>query len=125
MIVDTNALSAWFAGDEDLRPQLERARRVVLSPVVLGEFRFGLLSSRHRASAEDRLAALESDLPVLAIDEVTAQHYATLRRELSQKGKPIPWHDLWIAAQARQHRMSVLSRDAHFDLVSGLERVSW
>jgi predicted nucleic acid-binding protein len=33
--------------------------------------------------------------------------------------------DLWIAALAIEHDLPVLSRDAHFDVVEGLTRISW
>jgi len=38
---------------------------------------------------------------------------------------PFPENDLWIAALARQHELPVLTNDAHFDQVSGLERIGW
>jgi tRNA(fMet)-specific endonuclease VapC len=125
VILDTNALSAWLDGDEALEPHLERADRITLSPIVLGEFRFGISRSRHRTIYEQRLRLIEQDFPPLPITGLTAQHYALLRRELAARGKPIPWHDLWIAAQALQHRSAVLSRDEHFDSVPQLRRISW
>jgi len=39
--------------------------------------------------------------------------------------KPIPTNDLWIAALCRQHSLSLLSRDRHFDLVAGIKRIGW
>ena len=125
MILDTNALSAWLDGDRSLEHQLEAAQRIALSPIALGEFRFGILGSRHRISYEARLDLIEREFPPLPINAITASHYATLRRELTGQGQPIPWHDLWIAAQARQHRLPVLSRDKHFDVVPELERIGW
>ena len=62
---------------------------------------------------------------ILTIDDGTTHHYATLRLELKKSGTPIPMNDLWIAAIARQHRLPILSRDSHFDLVENLERISW
>ena len=125
MILDTNALSAWLDGNRSLRHHLEAAQRISLSPIVLGEFRFGILRSRHQAIYEERLRLIEQEFPPLPINGITAAHYAVLRHELAAKGRPIPWHDLWIAAQARQHRLPILSRDEHFDAVPELHRVSW
>jgi len=34
-------------------------------------------------------------------------------------------NDLWIAAIACQYKLPVLSRDSHFDHVSGLTRIGW
>jgi tRNA(fMet)-specific endonuclease VapC len=125
MILDTNALSAWLDGDPALQPQLETAQRISLSPIVLGEFRFGIMGSRYRGRYEQRLRLIEREFAALPITAATASHYAALRRELTTKGRPSPWHDLWIAAQARQHQLAILSRDEHFDAVPGLQRLSW
>jgi predicted nucleic acid-binding protein len=125
MILDTNALSAWLDGEPAIQDRLESAERISLSPIALGEFRFGTLGSRHRAKYEQHLRTIEREFPPLPINGMTAAHYASLRRELATKGRPIPWHDLWIAAQARQHRLPVLSRDEHFDAVPDLRRISW
>ena len=44
---------------------------------------------------------------------------------LKKSGRPIPANDAWISALALEHRLPVLTRDAHFDAVPGLERVGW
>lgn len=55
----------------------------------------------------------------------TAIVYARLRMALRRLGRPIPANDAWIAALALQHRLPVLSRDEHFDVVASIERKSW
>jgi tRNA(fMet)-specific endonuclease VapC len=62
---------------------------------------------------------------VLDINEPTTRHYAEITLELKRKGKPISTNDLWIAALCRQHSLPLLSRDRHFDLVTGLKRLAW
>jgi tRNA(fMet)-specific endonuclease VapC len=62
---------------------------------------------------------------VLAVDETTTRHYAEIRLQLSSAGTPIPMNDLWIAAIARQPKLPVVSRDGHFDHVTGLTRIGW
>ena len=64
-------------------------------------------------------------MSVLDIDEETTHSYAFIGLELKKKGKPIPTNDLWIAALCRQHSFPLLSRDRHFDFVSGLQRIDW
>jgi tRNA(fMet)-specific endonuclease VapC len=125
MILDTNALSAWLDGDPAIEMRLAAASLVTLSVIVMGEYRFGVLFSRNRDEYEQRIARIEADLPVLGTDSRTARHYAGIRKELKTAGTPIPWHDLWIAAQARQHAMPILSRDTHFDHVHGIVRITW
>lgn len=74
---------------------------------------------------ESELAELERDLPILLIDASTSASYAEIRCGLQKLGRPIPWHDVWIAAQAKQHGFQVASRDKHFDNVSGVSRLAW
>jgi tRNA(fMet)-specific endonuclease VapC len=125
VILDTNARSAWLDGDQQIECRLQAAERIALSPIALGEFRFGVLTSRYRDKYEQQLRLVEQEFPPLPISGITAANYAVLRRQLALQGRPIPWHDLWIAAQARQHHLPVLSRDEHFDVVPDVRRVSW
>ncbi len=84
-----------------------------------------IAQSRHRASYENWLAGLLHDCIVLDIQEPTTHHYAEITLELKRNGKPIPTNDIWIAALCRQHRLPLLSRDRHFDLVAGTKRIAW
>lgn len=125
LVVDTNALSAWLDGDPGIAKPLDGASTLLLSPVALGEYRFGLLASRQRTAYEVKLQQLEQRFGVLVVGESTAVFYAEIRSKLKANGTPIPWHDVWIAAQALQHKARILSNDRHFDLVEGIDRVGW
>ena len=125
MILDTNALSAFVDGNASVGDVLRRQARAAIPVIVLGEFRYGIAESRHRAAYEAWLAAHLPRFDVLAVTDVTAVAYAALRVTLKRAGHPIPANDAWIAALALQHRLPVLSRDQHFAVVSGLERRSW
>ena len=125
LVVDTNALSAWLDGDPGIAQPLSLASRIGLSPVVLGEYRFGLLASRERALYEEKLNQLEQQFQVIPVDSSTASFYAEIRRRLKSKGTPIPWHDVWVAAQAQQHQARILSNDLHFDLIDPNLRIGW
>ena len=125
MILDTNAVSALLAGDSSLGEVLASEERHHLPVIVIGEYRYGLLGSRHRDHLQRLLEILIRESIVLLIDEATASNYSQVRDELRQKGRPIPENDIWIAALARQHQQPVVSRDGHFDYVSDLRRVEW
>ena len=125
MILDTNALSAFVDGESGVGQILRRQERAAIPVIVLGEFRYGIAQSKHRSAYE---AWLKSQLPsfdILTVTEETAVAYAALRLVLKRLGRPIPANDAWIAALALQHRLSVLSRDEHFDAIPGLEREGW
>jgi tRNA(fMet)-specific endonuclease VapC len=125
VVVDTNALSAWLDGGPGIAKPLTEVTTLLLSPVSLGEYRFGIQASREQASYEVKLQQLEKRFSVLGLDEATAIAYAKIRRQLKNDGRPIPWHDVWIAAQAKQHKARILSNDGHFDFVKGIERIGW
>lgn len=125
MILDTNALSAFADGDAALGEVLRHQARACVPVIVLGEFRYGIARSRHRAAYEKWLLAQLRHFEVLPVTDPTAASYAVVRVTLKQQGTPIPGNDAWIAALALQHRLPVLSRDKHFDFVPQLARREW
>jgi len=125
MILDTNAVSDLLAGSPALAAVLAESDRHHLPVIVLGEYRYGLLGSRHRRQLERLLDTLERGSYLLAPDRDTAVHYALIRRQLRTEGHPLPENDIWIAALAKQHELPVASRDAHFDHIQGIRRIGW
>ena len=125
MILDTNALSAMADGQTGAVAQSAKAQRIAVPVIVLGEYRFGIAHSRRKAEYERWLTEILAGSSVLEITEDTAWHYAEIRTELRRAGTQIPANDAWIAALSRQHTLSVLSRDEHFDLVAGVRRIGW
>jgi tRNA(fMet)-specific endonuclease VapC len=125
VILDTNALSAFVDGDAGVGAILRNQARAAIPVIVLGEFRYGIAESRHRKTYESWLDSQLRHFDVLAITDLTTIAYAALRVALRRSGRPIPANDAWIAALALQHRLPILSRDAHFDAVAGVQRTSW
>ena len=125
MILDTNALSAFVDGDVGVGEVLRRQARAAIPVIVLGEFRYGIAESRHRAAYEAWLGSELGHFDILAVTDETTILYATVRVALKRLGRPIPANDVWIAALALQHRLPILSRDQHFDDVPQIERRSW
>jgi predicted nucleic acid-binding protein len=125
MILDTNALSAAADDDPAVIAHLARANQVAIPVIVLGESRYGIAQSRNRATYANWLKGLLNDCLLLDVNEPTTNYYAEITLELKRKGKPIPTNDIWIAALCRQHSLPLLSRDRHFDLVAGANRIGW
>jgi predicted nucleic acid-binding protein len=85
-----------------------------VNPVILGEIEFGILllpaGRRRRALIEwfdDAIRAIH----VLDIDAITAAEWAVLLAELRRKGRAMPVKDSLIAATARQHSLTVATRN--------------
>jgi predicted nucleic acid-binding protein len=125
LILDTNALSALADGDDALRRAIGAEPDLALPVIALGEYRFGIGRSRHRARYEEWLRATLPLLLVLRVSEATADAYAEIRAELKAAGSPIPTNDLWIAALAREHGWPLATRDRHFAAVRGLRLADW
>lgn len=125
MILDTNAVSALFAGDRGLEKLLAPSARHELPVIVIGEYRYGLARSRARRSLLPLLEQLISESTVLPIRATTAAIYAEVREALRANGTPIPENDVWISALAVEHDLEIVSRDADFDRVAAVRRRSW
>jgi tRNA(fMet)-specific endonuclease VapC len=96
LILDTNAVSALLGGDQKVAELLAFEQHHHLPTVVIGEYRYGLTRSNRRERLGTLLALLIARSSVLVIDLDTTFHYARIRHELRQKGRPIPENDLWI-----------------------------
>jgi predicted nucleic acid-binding protein len=125
VILDTNGLSAFAEGEPALEPILRKAAQISIPVIVLGEYRYGISQSRNRVQYEKWLAEYLPKFRILDVDERTTISYSAVRSELRKAGTPIPSNDVWIAALCRQHSLPLLSRDRHFDAVSGITRLTW
>ena len=125
MILDTNALSAFVDGKPEIGAILRSQHRAALPVIVLGEFRYGIMGSRHRKTYEEWLNAHLRHFDILAITAETTVPYAALRARLKRLGRPIPANDVWIAALAVQYGLPILSQDEHFDELSDVQRIGW
>lgn len=95
---------------------------VATSVIVLAEIQEGLQGLEDRDRKIATLNDLLDGVPVLGIDESLAPRFAALRYHLRSTGQIINDHDIWIAATALQHDLTLISRDKHFDRIPGLKR---
>jgi tRNA(fMet)-specific endonuclease VapC len=123
--LDSNILWAYLGGDATLRARVEGAGQIWLPLPVLAEARFAVLNSGRPIATQTRLDEFLQVCRVRPMGEETALRYAEQRPALRRKGRPIPINDLWIAAVCLEHGLPLVSRDAHFDAVDGLQRLVW
>ena len=123
ILVDTNRLTDFFRGDRALGELMERADQVWIPFVVLAELRAGFLGGSRSTANQERLSAFlrKPGIGVLFADNRTTQVWAALLTQLRKLGRPIPSNDLWIAALAVQHEMTLLTRDRHFGEIPQLD----
>jgi tRNA(fMet)-specific endonuclease VapC len=124
-LLDTNAVIRLLeSGRTSQEPFLHDAE-VFLSVTVIGELHFGAMKSSRVDENVAQIERLIRRRVVLSCDLGTACQYGMIKMELRQKGRPIPDNDLWIAATARQHGLTLVSRDQHFGYVDGLTIERW
>jgi predicted nucleic acid-binding protein len=125
MILDTNAISDLLLENRALLRALPAHSMLRLPVIALGEYRYGIQRSREKANLGRLLDRLESFAEILPVDPKTVSHYAIIREKLREQGYALPQNDIWIAAIAVQHDLPIVSRDAHFDYVRDVRRISW
>jgi len=96
-----------------------------LSATVFGELLFGALVSSRVAENLHTLVQFAAAANTLPYDAGTARLYGEVKVQLRRIGRPIPENDVWIAAVARQHRLTLVTRDAHFAHVDDLRLKHW
>lgn len=124
-LLDTNIVIGLFADDKAIVERLAAAESVSVPAVVLGELFFGALNSAKPTDNVARIEQFAAQAYVLDCEETTAKTYGVVKHGLKLKGRPIPENDIWIAALAIQHSMTLISRDKHFSEVDGLQVLAW
>ncbi len=124
-LIDTNIVIAIFAQETGVLQRLQQALFYFLPSIVLGELYYGARKSGRVEANVQRVEDFVAHNAVLDCDAETARHYGLIREALRAKGKPIPENDIWIAALALQHDLTLVSRDAHFNEIDGLSVVVW
>ena len=124
-LLDTNIIIALFADDPAVTKRLVEFGEVFASSVAIGELCFGARKSRQ---AEHNLARVEefaASCTVLGCSTETARRYGELKNSLRLKGRLLPENDIWIAAIALEHGLTLVSRDAHFTEIEDFPVAVW
>jgi predicted nucleic acid-binding protein len=116
-LVDANVLSEptkqapaqpvidWLADNES---------DLAVNPIVLGELEYGILrlpAGRRRTRLQNWFAGGLAHLRIFQMDRQTGSVWAVLLAELVKKGRAMPITDSLIAATARQHQLTVATRN--------------
>ncbi len=129
-LLDTNVFSELRKG-RNARPGLVALvdaadpARLHVSIVTLGEIAFGaeIAPDAGLRATVHRWLAIQIDLfadRILAVTIDTHPRYASLRAAAKRAGAVYGDNDLWIAAQALEHGLTVLTRDKAFATMPGV-----
>ena len=122
--LDTNRLTDLLRGDARLAETLGVCDEVWIPLIVLGEIKAGFQggTQRHRNEALLQRLLTKATVSVLMPGRETAEHYARIFVQLKRAGTPVPDNDLWIAALALEHDLTLITRDRHFERIPQLPR---
>ena len=94
-----------------------------ISVVTLGQLRLGILQARDPEVLSRRLSTyqLAQRFDALPVDEAVSDAWALLVSRLREAGRKVPVNDSWIAATAIAHDVPIVTQDADYDAMPGVE----
>ncbi len=129
-LLDTNVIIALMKDNPRVTRRIQEAgtASLTLCAPVEAELWFGVARSdpQRQANNRQRLLTLLGWLPSLAfMGEATVQ-FGDIRAHLARLGTPIGPYDLQIAAIARAHDLTLVTRNVReFERVPGLRLENW
>lgn len=121
-MLDTNAFTYLFKGDEKILDVISKADTVYASIFVLGELFAGFKGGSKELQNKEILNRFleKNTVEVLEATAETAEVFGQLKHELKIAGTPIPINHTWIASHALETGSIVITYDTHFQHVKGL-----
>jgi predicted nucleic acid-binding protein len=124
-LIDTNVIIKMFNNEPEAVRLLQKVENPYASIIVKGELYYGAGKSARREANMALFRNVLSKFEILPLDDDNiAVSYALIKSELEKKGKKIPENDVWIAATAHAHGLSVVSFDKHFSYISQIQLIS-
>jgi len=131
-LLDTTIVSAIMRGDPMVSERLARlpaVERLLLSVITDAEIRYGIhrlpAGQRRRHVEQAYRAVLRRFADWLEITLPVSAAQARIKSALETDGIVLPENDLWIAATALVHNLTMVSKDRHFLAVPGLITEDW
>ena len=125
-LLDTNIVIGLFANDFSIVEKIKSTEvPISISIIVIGELLYGAEQSTKKHSNRERLEQFFQISNIFNCDLETSRQYAIIKSFLKSNGTPIPENDIWIAALARQHKSTLVTRDKHFNNINELLIENW
>ena len=125
VLLDTNIISAWLKGEKSIAENIDKADEVFIPIIVFGELYYGAHHSMHVQANITNIQSIVDNYGMVNTSDETAHHYGVIKASLKKKGRPIPENDIWIAAVAKEHDLTLVTRDKHFHEIDGLSLMNW
>lgn len=123
ILVDTNVLSYRFKKSPDYYSKYQQyfvGRIPSISFVTYGEALAGALEAEWSPNRMNQFESYLKTYLLIPGDINIVREYSKTRKECRQIGITVPDNDLWIAATARHHKLSLVTNDHIFTLIPSL-----
>ena len=122
ILLDTSAYVGFKRNAEEVVEIIVSAESILFSPIVLGELMFGFRNgNRFKKNMDDLNNFLQHEVvDIIQIGKITSDRYSRIASHLKSQGTPIPSNDIWIAAQAMEHGIELITSDRHFENITSL-----
>lgn len=125
-VLDTNIVIGLFANESTITEKIKSFSGSIFIPsIVLGELFYGAEQSTRKEENKKKIEELAEASLALECDTDTARFYGKIKSQLKVKGTLIPENDIWTAALAKQHRLTLVTRDKYFNNMPELLLESW
>jgi len=126
-LVDTDTCSAHLKQRGPVMNRfLQYMGRLHVSVITVGELMTWALRAKAPPQRMQAVEKLLNDVTVLDVTEDVGREFGRLRAELLDAGRPTPEMDLWIAATASLHGLTVVTHNVQdFARIPGLTVEDW
>ncbi len=123
-LIDTNVIIGFMKNEPIIVNFIAKTEIINISTISVGEMYFGAFKSNNYKKNFNIYTNFFDLCNILIINENTAKSYAALKNELRIIGQPIPENDLWIAANALEHHLTIVTRDKHLLSIPSIQSIN-
>ncbi len=120
---DTNIVIDILNGSKQTIEKFKDYNQLFIPITVCGELLFGAMNSNRKDENLLKFKEFINDCIVLNTNLLVADQYALIRKQLKDKGKPIPENDIWIDATCIVYDVSLATNDTHFNYINNLKLI--
>ena len=127
-LLDTNICVYWLKGNRQIEQQVLAAGidAVALPFITVSELYYGAYKSQRIEANLQLVRNLTEQLTVLESDEAISELFGDLKAGLEKSGMIIDDADLYIAACAKVHGLTLVTNNIkHFKRIKGLKLENW
>lgn len=125
-LLDTNVVIGLFANESSITEKIKSfSDNIFIPSIVLGELFYGAEQSTRKDENRKKIEEFAQASLVLECDADTARSYGKIKSQLKIKGGPVPENNIWIAALAAQHHLTLVTRDKHFNSIDAILTATW